>query len=109
MRNFDLPILDRSEGEWTIYDLPQIALPYRAPFRGSFFCNCEMEVWDDEPNRVEVLIHSNGAGDIRMWLTAAAERISKHLASVGLITTSVTPREIGAHSADTIIFVCEIQ
>lgn len=109
-REFDLPILDRSEGEWTIYDLPQITLPYPAPARGMFLCYCEMEVWDDEPSRIEVVIKTDRPADLRHHLTTETEqKVSQLLASVGLITTSVTPRESGAHTADAIIFVCDIQ
>lgn len=109
-REFDLPILDRSEGEWTIYDLPQIALPYSPPMRCFRHCYCEMEVWDDEPNRVEVLIKSDRTDDLRHHLTTETEqKVSQLLASVGLIATSVTPRESGAHTADAIIFICDIQ
>lgn len=110
MRTFDLPILDRSEGEWIIYDLPQIALSYSPPMRGFRFAYCEMEVWDDDPNLVEVLIKSDRTEDLRHHLTTETEqKVVQLLASVGLIATSVRPRESGAHSPDTIIYVCEIQ
>jgi hypothetical protein len=104
-RKFHLPVLDQGEG-YTLYDLPAVALS------NTVAVSAELEVWHDEPNRPEVILTGDMSSDpdLRQFLTHQTEkRISQHLASVGLIVTSVSAREPGAHALDQIIYNVEIQ
>lgn len=104
-RSFDLPVLDQTE-DYTLYDLPALALS------DTVAVTAELEVWHDDARHVEVILTGDMGSDpdLRHFLTTETEkRISRHLSSVGLISTSISSRESGAQHVDQIIYNVEIK
>lgn len=109
-RAFNHPVLDSEEGAWTIYGLPDIALPYRKPFRGFHFTACELEVWEGENLSAEVLIKKDSEIDLRTYVTPDTEQaLLAHLSMQGIKARSSGWRESGAQSEDCIILNVEIE
>lgn len=101
-KQFQLPVLDHAEGDYTIYDLPEAEL---AP---GFFVHAELEAFEDGGCEVHLKLDKEGV-DLRDHIGAAPTAISDALWSVGIQPDQIEKRESGAMQPDCISFTLDLE